>query len=62
MSEEAMAAQIRDDICGGADGTDIRCGIIGEIGCSWPLTGTCVIRNQQKNIFSAAFTDVDLEY
>lgn len=38
MSEETMAAQIREDICSGADGTDILCGVIGEIGCSWPLT------------------------
>ncbi|XP_073533557.1 N-acetyltaurine hydrolase isoform X2 [Phyllobates terribilis] len=27
-----------DEVLRGADGTDIKCGIIGEIGCSWPLT------------------------
>ena len=26
------------EVTQGARGTDIRCGIIGEIGCSWPLT------------------------
>lgn len=31
---ETMIAEIRE----GARGTSIRCGIIGEIGCSWPLT------------------------
>lgn len=31
---EAMIAEVED----GARGTAIRCGIIGEIGCSWPLT------------------------
>ena len=31
---ETMIAEVRQ----GARGTDIRCGIIGEIGCSWPLT------------------------
>ncbi|XP_056375145.1 phosphotriesterase-related protein isoform X2 [Hyla sarda] len=27
-----------DEVLQGADGTDIKCGIIGEIGCSWPLS------------------------
>lgn len=31
--EESIVAQLTD----GAWGTDIRCGLIGEIGCSWPL-------------------------
>jgi len=31
---EIMIAQVLE----GAWGTDVRCGIIGEIGCSWPLT------------------------
>ncbi|THV17412.1 aryldialkylphosphatase [Rhizobium rhizophilum] len=31
---EIMVAQLTE----GAWGTDVRCGIIGEIGCSWPLT------------------------
>ncbi|MFZ4808889.1 MAG: phosphotriesterase family protein [Hyphomicrobiaceae bacterium] len=31
---DTIVAQLRE----GAWGTDVRCGIIGEIGCSWPLT------------------------
>ncbi|XP_072431992.1 N-acetyltaurine hydrolase isoform X2 [Chiloscyllium punctatum] len=27
-----------NEILHGADGTDIKCGVIGEIGCSWPMT------------------------
>lgn len=27
-----------NEILHGADGTSIKCGVIGEIGCSWPLT------------------------
>ncbi|MFC2008827.1 phosphotriesterase [Chloroflexota bacterium] len=37
MSEEAMAEEIVADFIGGAEGTGIRAGIIGELGCSWPL-------------------------
>ena len=36
-SEDQIAEEIVTDLLVGADGTDIRCGIIGEIGCSWPL-------------------------
>ncbi|XP_049272642.1 phosphotriesterase-related protein isoform X2 [Rhipicephalus sanguineus] len=28
------------DITEGADGTDSRCGVLGELGCSWPMHGT----------------------
>lgn len=35
--EDELAEEIEREILVGADGTDIRCGIIGEIGCSWPL-------------------------
>ncbi|MHC4872386.1 MAG: phosphotriesterase family protein [Planctomycetota bacterium] len=38
-SEEEIAEQIIRDIQEGVDQTDIRAGIIGEIGCSWPLNG-----------------------
>ena len=37
-NEEDIVAEIVRDISDGADGTDIRAGIIGEVGCSWPLT------------------------
>lgn len=29
---------IVNEILNGADGTNIKCGVVGEIGCSWPLT------------------------
>lgn len=35
---EALAETMIAEVTEGARGTDIRCGIIGEIGCSWPLT------------------------
>ncbi|XP_069816756.1 phosphotriesterase-related protein [Dendropsophus ebraccatus] len=37
-SVEQLTEVLVDEVLRGADGTDIRCGIIGEIGCSWPLT------------------------
>lgn len=37
MSEEAMAEEIVTDFIRGAEDTGIRAGIIGELGCSWPL-------------------------
>ena len=36
--EDDIVAQIVQDITEGVDGTGIRAGIIGEVGCSWPLT------------------------
>uniref|UniRef100_A0A8C4NAE0 N-acetyltaurine hydrolase n=1 Tax=Eptatretus burgeri TaxID=7764 RepID=A0A8C4NAE0_EPTBU len=38
MSEEQLAEVMRRELEEGVDGTGIRCGIIGEIGCSWPIT------------------------
>lgn len=35
---EALAETMIAEVTQGARGTEIRCGIIGEIGCSWPLT------------------------
>jgi phosphotriesterase-related protein len=34
---EWLAARIEEQLTLGAWGTDIRCGLIGEIGCGWPL-------------------------
>ena len=34
----ALAARVkRGEVQGGLDGTEVRAGLIGEIGCSWPL-------------------------
>ncbi|KAL8165126.1 UNVERIFIED_CONTAM: hypothetical protein K2H54_030020 [Gekko kuhli] len=38
MSVEQLAEVIVNEVTNGADGTSIKCGVIGEIGCSWPLT------------------------
>jgi len=37
-SEKEIEDQIVKEVVEGIDGTDIRAGIIGEIGCSWPLS------------------------
>ena len=37
-SEDAITDQIVRDITVGVDDTGVRSGIIGEVGCSWPLT------------------------
>lgn len=37
MSEDQLAQQIVDDIEVGMEGTDIRAGIVGEVGLSWPI-------------------------
>ena len=36
-TEDELAEQIVRDVMEGVDGTDTRSGVIGEIGCSWPL-------------------------
>lgn len=38
MSVEQLTDVLISEILHGADGTSIKCGVIGEIGCSWPLT------------------------
>nr|XP_005906450.1 PREDICTED: phosphotriesterase-related protein isoform X2 [Bos mutus] len=37
-SVEQLTDVLVNEILCGADGTSIKCGVIGEIGCSWPLT------------------------
>ena len=48
-SEDDLARKIIEDITEGADGTGVRAGIIGEIGCTWPLTG-----NERKSLRASA--------
>ncbi|XP_058491757.1 phosphotriesterase-related protein [Solea solea] len=38
MSVEKLTDIIVGEVLHGADGTDVRCGVIGEIGTSWPIT------------------------
>ena len=40
MTQAAITDQIVAEFATGLDGTGIRPGVIGEIGCSWPLTPT----------------------
>ncbi len=49
MAESAIAMQIVDDITIGVGDTGIKAGIIGEIGCTWPLTP-----NERKVLKAAA--------
>jgi phosphotriesterase-related protein len=46
---EEMAAHMKTEIVEGCEGTGIKCGVIGEIGCSWPLEGT--IKKVQSNLY-----------
>jgi len=48
-TESELSAQIASEVLDGVDGTDVRAGIIGEIGCSWPLTA-----NERKVLRAAA--------
>ncbi|KAK7945478.1 hypothetical protein WMY93_001206 [Mugilogobius chulae] len=38
MTVEQLTDVIVSEVLSGADGTDIRCGVIGEIGTGWPIT------------------------
>ena len=38
MGEDDIVEQIVTDVTEGADGTGVKAGVIGEVGCSWPLT------------------------
>ncbi len=48
-AESDIAAQIVEEIRTGVDDTGVKAGIIGEIGCSWPLTD-----NERKVLRAAA--------
>lgn len=48
-TEADVAQEIVAEITTGVDGTGIKAGIIGEIGCSWPLTD-----NERKVLMGAA--------
>ncbi len=47
--EERIAGEIAADVTNGCDGTSIRAGVIGEIGCSWPLT-----ENERRSLRASA--------
>lgn len=37
LTVEEMAAHMKRELQDGCDGSSIKCGVIGEVGCSWPL-------------------------
>jgi phosphotriesterase-related protein len=47
--EESIATEIVADVTAGCDGTTVRAGVIGEIGCSWPLT-----KNERRALRASA--------
>ena len=48
-SVDYLAREIVGDIVDGAEGSGIRAGIIGEVGCTWPLAA-----NERKSLSAAA--------
>ena len=48
-TEDDLARTIIEDIEDGAAGTGVRAGIIGEVGCTWPLTD-----NERKSLRASA--------
>lgn len=38
LTQEEMANLMKDDILKGVGRNEVKCGVIGEIGCSWPLS------------------------
>jgi phosphotriesterase-related protein len=48
LTEDDIAEKILDDILTGVESTGIRAGLIGEIGCSWPL------EDAEKKVLRAA--------
>ena len=39
VTEEQLVTEMTQDILNGCDGTNIRCGVIGEVASVWPITG-----------------------
>jgi len=51
---EFLAEFMRSEIEDGCEGTDLKCGAMGELGCSWPLTP-----NEKKVLQAAAIVQSD---
>eukprot|EP00918_Siedleckia_nematoides_P068215 GHVU01148491.1.p1 GENE.GHVU01148491.1~~GHVU01148491.1.p1 ORF type:complete len:351 (+),score=41.60 GHVU01148491.1:53-1105(+) len=52
---ESLVDEMRADILVGCDGTSARCGVVGEVGCSWPLTD-----NERKSLQASAYMQTEL--
>ncbi|XP_033123441.1 phosphotriesterase-related protein-like [Anneissia japonica] len=55
MTEEEIVTEMKSDLTEGADGTNIKCGVIGEVGCSWP-----VHPNEQKVLCASGIAQSEL--
>lgn len=55
LTTEEMAAHMKNEMLHGCEGTDIRCGVIGEIGCSWPLAAS-----ERRAVEAAAQINLDI--
>ncbi|XP_061695858.1 phosphotriesterase-related protein [Syngnathoides biaculeatus] len=55
MSVEKLTDVIVGEVLHGADGTGIRCGVIGEIGTSWPITDS-----ERKVLRATAYAQAQL--
>ncbi|KAI1902243.1 hypothetical protein AGOR_G00042700 [Albula goreensis] len=55
MTVEKLTDIIVSEVLHGADGTDIKCGVIGEIGTSWPITDS-----EQKVLKATAHAQAQL--
>ena len=55
MTQEEMAAVMTSEILEGCEGTAVRAGIIGEIGCSWPILGNNIKYAKQRRGLFVAF-------
>ena len=51
MSVESMAEVMQQEIEGGIGGSGVKCGVIGELGCSWPLADC-----EKKSLCAGAMT------
>ena len=48
MSCEEMEEVMKTEIIHGVEGEGVKCGIIGEIGCSWPLGSKCFHKSDEE--------------
>ena len=39
MKQETLVDIMMEELTQGADDSNAKCGVIGEIGCTWPLKG-----------------------
>ena len=61
MSMEEIASVIIQEVTQGIKGTEVRCGVIGEVGCSAPLTDT-EIRSLQAAAVAQRATGNSVSY